>query len=86
MPFQMFPCRLTRLSDLGRWLNATQILKVAGMPKTQRTKYLEKEVITGRHEKVQGGCEFPQLPDSHRQNRSLIDGSMITDGKYQGTW
>lgn len=41
-----------------RWLNATQILKVAGMPKTQRTKYLEKEVITGRHEKVQGGCEF----------------------------
>lgn len=44
-------------STLYRWLNATQILKVAGMPKTQRTKYLEKEVITGRHEKVQGGCK-----------------------------
>ncbi|KAJ9104540.1 hypothetical protein QFC21_002036 [Naganishia friedmannii] len=44
---------MMRRADL--WLNATQILKVAGMPKTQRTKYLEKEVITGLHEKVQGG-------------------------------
>jgi hypothetical protein len=46
------------LLPLYRWLNATQILKVAGMPKTQRTKYLEREIITGRHEKVQGGCKY----------------------------
>lgn len=37
------------------WLNATQILKVAGMEKGKRTKVLEKEVLTGEHEKVQGG-------------------------------
>lgn len=36
------------------WLNATQILKVAGVDKGKRTKVLEKE-ITGEHEKVQGG-------------------------------
>ena len=37
------------------WLNATQILKVAGIDKGKRTKVLEKEVLTGEHEKVQGG-------------------------------
>ncbi|KAL9114501.1 MAG: hypothetical protein Q9227_001582 [Pyrenula ochraceoflavens] len=37
------------------WLNATQILKVAGVEKGKRTKILEKEILTGRHEKVQGG-------------------------------
>ena len=37
------------------WLNATQILKVAGVDKTMRTKILENEVHTGEHEKVQGG-------------------------------
>ena len=37
------------------WLNATQILKVAGVDKGKRTKVLEKEVQTGEHEKVQGG-------------------------------
>ncbi|OAL33897.1 hypothetical protein AYO20_06908 [Fonsecaea nubica] len=36
------------------WLNATQILKVAGVDKGKRTKVLEKE-ISGEHEKVQGG-------------------------------
>ncbi|CCH43882.1 putative regulatory protein [Wickerhamomyces ciferrii] len=35
--------------------NATQILKVAGLDKSKRTKILEKEVHTGVHEKVQGG-------------------------------
>ena len=35
--------------------NATQILKVAGVDKTKRTRILEKEVHTGTHEKVQGG-------------------------------
>ncbi|KAK1998780.1 apses-domain-containing protein [Colletotrichum falcatum] len=37
------------------WLNATQILKVAGVEKAKRTKILEKEIQTGEHEKVQGG-------------------------------
>lgn len=36
-------------------LNATQILKVAGVDKGKRTKVLEKEILTGDHEKVQGG-------------------------------
>ncbi|KAF9586421.1 transcriptional regulator swi6, partial [Lunasporangiospora selenospora] len=36
-------------------LNATQILKVAGIEKGKRTKILEREVLTGDHEKVQGG-------------------------------
>ncbi|KAI9669281.1 MAG: transcriptional regulator swi6 [Alyxoria varia] len=37
------------------WLNATQILKVAGVEKGRRTKILEKEIHVGQHEKVQGG-------------------------------
>ena len=37
------------------YLNATQILKVAGIDKGRRTKVLEKEIIQGEHEKVQGG-------------------------------
>ncbi|TPX64730.1 hypothetical protein SpCBS45565_g05658 [Spizellomyces sp. 'palustris'] len=37
------------------FLNATQILKVAGVDKGKRTKILDKEVMIGEHEKVQGG-------------------------------
>ncbi|EMR10838.1 hypothetical protein PNEG_00984 [Pneumocystis murina B123] len=37
------------------YLNATQILKVAGIDKGKRTKILEKEILVGEHEKVQGG-------------------------------
>jgi hypothetical protein len=37
------------------YLNATQILKVAGVDKGRRTKILEREVQVGEHEKVQGG-------------------------------
>lgn len=37
------------------WLNATQILKVAGIEKGKRTKVLEKEILSGDHVKVQGG-------------------------------
>lgn len=37
------------------WLNATQVLKVAGIEKGKRTKVLEKEILIGEHEKVQGG-------------------------------
>ena len=44
---------MRRRSD--SWLNATQILKVAGVEKGKRTKVLEKEILNGEHEKVQGG-------------------------------
>lgn len=37
------------------FLNATQILKVAGIDKGRRTKILEREILIGEHEKVQGG-------------------------------
>jgi hypothetical protein len=37
------------------WLNATQILKVAGIEKGMRTEILEKEILTGELERVQGG-------------------------------
>ena len=37
------------------WINATQILKVAGLDKPARTRILEREVQKGTHEKVQGG-------------------------------
>lgn len=37
------------------YINATQILKIAGIDKAKRTKILEKEILTGEHEKVQGG-------------------------------
>ena len=44
---------MRRRSD--SWMNATQILKLAGIDKGKRTKVLEKEILTGEHEKVQGG-------------------------------
>lgn len=44
---------MRRRSD--SWLNATQILKVAGIDKGRRTKILEKEILVGQHEKIQGG-------------------------------
>src|SRR5258707_14321425 len=37
------------------YVNATQILKVAGIEKGRRTKILEKEILPGKHEIVQGG-------------------------------
>lgn len=46
---------------VSSWVNATQILKVAGVIKSQRTKTLEKEIQVGLHEKVQGGCEWHRL-------------------------
>ena len=44
---------MRRRSDA--WLNATQILKVVGLDKSQRTRVLEKEVQKGTHVKVLGG-------------------------------
>ncbi|KAI8908536.1 transcription regulator HTH, apses-type DNA-binding domain-containing protein [Gorgonomyces haynaldii] len=37
------------------WINATHILKVAGVEKGKRTKILEREVHHEPHEKIQGG-------------------------------
>ena len=37
------------------YINATHILKVAGLDKPARTRQLEREVQKGIHEKVQGG-------------------------------
>lgn len=37
------------------FVNATQILRAAGLPKPARTKVLERDIAQGVHEKVQGG-------------------------------
>uniref|UniRef100_A0A060TE08 ARAD1D11814p n=1 Tax=Blastobotrys adeninivorans TaxID=409370 RepID=A0A060TE08_BLAAD len=44
---------MRRVTDSS--LNATQILKIAGIDKSRRTKLLERDIHTGDHEKVQGG-------------------------------
>ncbi|GME77450.1 unnamed protein product [[Candida] boidinii] len=44
---------MRRCSD--DWVNATQILKIAGFGKAQRTRILEKEVHPNIHQKIQGG-------------------------------
>lgn len=44
---------MRRLND--SYINATQILRAAGLPKPQRTRILERDVTKGIHEKVQGG-------------------------------
>jgi len=40
---------MRRRSD--SFMNATQILKVAGLDKSKRTRILEREIIQGEHEK-----------------------------------
>lgn len=42
------------------FLNATQILKVAGIDKGRRTKILERVISNGEHEKVQGVIKIKQ--------------------------
>ncbi|KAH9823223.1 hypothetical protein DFH28DRAFT_352161 [Melampsora americana] len=37
------------------YMNATQILKVAGLDKPKRTRIMERDIMMGEHEKVQGG-------------------------------
>ncbi|ETN43490.1 uncharacterized protein HMPREF1541_02649 [Cyphellophora europaea CBS 101466] len=37
------------------WVNATHVLKIAGLDKPARTRCLEKDVQNGVHEKIQGG-------------------------------
>lgn len=83
---------MRRRSD--SWLNATQILKVAGVDKGRRTKILEKEILTGEHEKVQGGYgryqgtwisyhrgrQFCRQYDVEDMLRPLLDYDISSDG------
>ncbi|GAA98270.1 uncharacterized protein L969DRAFT_93127 [Mixia osmundae IAM 14324] len=52
MPCKSVPVMRRRVDN---WVNATQILKVAGFDKPQRTRVLEREVQKAIHEKIQGG-------------------------------
>ncbi|KAF2668378.1 apses-domain-containing protein [Microthyrium microscopicum] len=86
---------MRRRSD--SWLNATQILKVAGVDKGKRTKVLEKEILTGEHEKVQGGYgkyqgtwinyrrgrEFCRQYGVEELLRPLLDYDLSADGSGQ---
>lgn len=72
------------------WLNATQILKVAGFDKPQRTRVLEREVQKGLHEKVQGGYGKYQglfrLPFSLPcRSMSPIPATYTRHSRYMGT-
>ncbi|KAG8849501.1 transcriptional regulator swi6 [Serendipita sp. 411] len=55
----VFECMIRGIAVMRRrvdsYVNATQILKVAGIDKGRRTKILEKEILPGKHEIVQGG-------------------------------
>lgn len=65
---------MRRMAD--SWVNATQILKVAGISKSVRTKILEKQVQTQLHEKVQGGCGLGVgCTDDRRQVPGDMDSS-----------
>ncbi|KAF9223998.1 apses-domain-containing protein [Gyrodon lividus] len=56
---QVYECMVRGIAVMRRrgdsYVNATQILKVAGIEKGKRTKILEKEILPGKHEIVQGG-------------------------------
>lgn len=68
---------MRRRSD--SYMNATQLLKVAGVEKGKRTKILERDIVqTGEYEKIQGGygryqgtwyVVIPLLVDSERSER-----------------
>ncbi|KAF7309783.1 Transcriptional factor [Mycena indigotica] len=57
--FEVYECMVRNIAVMRRradsFVNATQILKVAGVDKGRRTKILEKEILPGKHEIVQGG-------------------------------
>lgn len=66
------------------WVNATQILKIAGYGKAQRTRILEKEVHQHEHRKIQGGFGrfqgtwiplnlAKELADSHHLTREHVN-------------
>lgn len=66
------------------WLNATQILKVAGFDKPQRTRVLEREVQKGEHEKVQGGYGKYQGPFRYTLSTRLYSRLKYTTAKVHG--
>lgn len=70
---------MRRRSD--SWLNATQILKVAGFDKPQRTRVLEREVQKGEHEKVQGGYGKYQGASAY-----FLLSALCRNKGYLGTW
>ncbi|KAF1354251.1 apses transcription factor-like protein [Lizonia empirigonia] len=94
----VYEMEINRIAVMRRrsdgWLNATQILKVAGVDKGKRTKVLEKEILTGEHEKVQGGYgkyqgtwinyrrgrEFCRQYGVEDMLRPLLDYDITTDG------
>lgn len=43
------------LRKSNSFMNATQILKLAGLDKSKRTRIMERDISKGEHEKVQGG-------------------------------
>lgn len=65
---------MRRMAD--SWVNATQILKVAGISKSVRTKILEKQVQSQQHEKVQGGCESARRRLFQADDRRKVPGHM----------
>ncbi|MCJ1431640.1 transcriptional regulator swi6 [Xylographa pallens] len=98
---QVYEMEVNRIAVMRRrhdsWLNATQILKVAGIEKGKRTKVLEKEILAGEHEKVQGGYgkyqgtwinykrgrEFCQQYGVEELLRPLLEYDMGQDGVTQ---
>ncbi|KAH9256753.1 hypothetical protein BASA81_005047 [Batrachochytrium salamandrivorans] len=80
---------MRRISD--NQLNATQILKLAGFPKSQRTKVLESEVHIGEHQKVQGGYGKYQgtcvaviaMTQDHSQRRLVPCSSILVKGSFE---
>jgi len=69
---------MRRRSD--SWLNATQILKVAGFDKPQRTRVLEREVQKGEHEKVQGGY------GKYQGSSFTVHAGFLRIKQFPGTW
>lgn len=54
------------------WINATHILKAAGLDKPSRTRILEREVQKGVHEKIQGGYGKYQGTPTHSSGRVCV--------------
>lgn len=67
------------------WLNATQILKVAGLDKPARTRVLERDIQKGIHEKVQGGYGKYQGKRVVVKTRTFSYGLNI-QLSFSGTW
>lgn len=66
------------------YMNATQILKVAGLNKAQRTKIIERELLQERHERVQVGRYMGPFPltISFHVNRAALDDTRALGKSY----